>query len=358
MLPAWKRTLLRLPPLARIAAREGALHNRVAALEAELAALRTPPAPPFPIVHAIEHLWCDSCGVYVCGWIHAHALPVRALALRVGDRRTDPVAPAPRPDVRSHYPEIGDSGFALYLEAPPFQPASLEITTDAGTVSIPLEPPPPPPLPPARPVIRSFIDELRQRRGRVLEIGARIVSPHAYARVRDFEPECHYVGCDIHPAPGVDLVADAHALTAATGRAAFEGIFSVAVMEHLAEPWRVAAEINRALTQGGLTFHVTHHAFPLHETPNDFWRYSDEAMRILFGPARGFEIVDVGMRSPVTIVPLASGRSIEDVERTRHVGYMHTWVLARKVAEIADGAPEAALTGDLAERSRAYPNRG
>ncbi|UNC13628.1 class I SAM-dependent methyltransferase [Acidiphilium multivorum] len=358
MLPAWKRALLRFPPLARIAAREGALHNRVAALEAELAALRPPPAPPFPIVHAIEHFWCDRCGVFVCGWIHAHAVKVRAVALRVGDRRTDPVPPAPRPDVQSHYPEIGDSGFSLYLEAPPFQPASLEIATDAGDVSIPLEAPPLSPPPPSPLVIRPFIDELRQRRGRVLEIGARLVSPGAYARARDFEPDCHYVGCDIHPAPGVDLVADAHSLSAATGRAAFEGIFSVAVMEHIAEPWRVAAEINRALTPGGLTFHITHQTFPLHETPNDFWRYSDEAMRILFGPARGFEIVDAGMRSPVSLVRLFPGRAAADMEITRHAGYVGTWVLARKVAEIADDAPDAGMSGDLAERSRAYPKRG
>ncbi len=358
MLPAWKQTLLRLPPLARIAAREGALHNRVAALESELAALRPPPAPSLPLVHAVEHFWCDAYGVHVCGWVHAHAVKVRALSLRVGDRRTDPVPPAPRPDVQSHYPDIADSGFALYLETPPFQPACLDIETDAGTISLPLAPPPLPPPPPSRRVIQPFIDEMRQRRGRVLEIGARIVGPESYARIGEFAPDCHYVGCDIHPAPGVDLVADAHTLSAATGRAAFEGIFSIAVMEHIAEPWRVAAEINRALSQGGLTFHITHHTFPLHETPNDFWRYSDEAMRILFGPARGFEIVDVGMRNPANLVRLFPGRGLADMELTRHHGFVGTWVLARKVAEIPDDAPDTATIETLAARSRAYPNRG
>ena len=63
-------------------------------------------------------------------------------------------------------------------------------------------------------------------------------------------------------------------------------------------PWVVAAEINKVLKVGGLTFHSTHFAFPIHERPWDFWRYTDQALRILFSPPLGFEVIRCELRHP------------------------------------------------------------
>ena len=46
--------------------------------------------------------------------------------------------------------------------------------------------------------------------GRVVEMGARVVSPGAKLLVERFAPECTFIGVDVHAAPGVDIVADAH----------------------------------------------------------------------------------------------------------------------------------------------------
>lgn len=323
-------------------------------------------APLFLVAHWVDHLWCDIHGVFVRGWAHAFARPVRGVALRSGLHRAATADFAARPDVRAHYPELpghARCGFALYLPCPPFAPVMLEIETEAGVVDVPLglpphlaRPEPHPPMPPR--AIEPFIAEMKARRGAVLEIGARIVGPESFARIAEFTPECRYVGCDIHPAPGVDLVADAHALSAATGRRAFDGIFSIAVMEHIAAPWVVAAEINRALRPGGLTFHVMPHTYPLHETPNDFWRYSDEALKILFGPATGFEVVAAGFRKPIMMAPYPEWRDLQAMEMTSLPGYATAYVLARKVAELPDGAIALPEGLDFAARSRFYPAHG
>jgi len=349
-LPTWKRVLLRLPPLARIAAREGAMRQRIAELEAKLAA--PPSSPSLPFAFGIDHLWCDLHGIHLWAWIDVAGEAVTEIALCSGDARVAIAPPPPAPDCsRQHV--------RLTLACAPFRAAFLEMTTGARTERVSLadsitKQPQPGPKPSR--AIDAFITAMKARHGRVLELGARIVGAESFARDVEFTPECTYVGCDIHAAPGIDLVADAHTLSSASGRGVFDGIFSIAVLEHLAAPWLAAAEINRALKPGGLTFHVTHQTYPVHERPNDFWRFSDEALRVLFGPATGFEVVDVGMRDPVFMAPDPSWRHDDAMVMTSQPGFARVYVLARKVSELPDGSLGLPDRLDLGERSRAYPN--
>jgi len=111
-----------------------------------------------------------------------------------------------------------------------------------------------------------------------------------------------------------------------------------------------AAAVNRALRPGGLTFHLTHQSWPLHEEPNDFWRFSDNAMRVLFGPETGFETVYAGLhlypeerREAFSSLPLA-------------VAYSHVFVLARKVQDIDPEAVRWPVAKEVAgELASQYP---
>src|ERR1043165_6505721 len=85
--------------------------------------------------------------------------------------------------------------------------------------------------------------------------------------------------CSKNSAPKRIGVGDAHELSKFFGTE-FDAVFSLAVFEHFAMPWVVAAEINKVLKIGGLTFHSTHFAFPLHERPWDFWRYTGQSLWI------------------------------------------------------------------------------
>ena len=121
---------------------------------------------------------------------------------------------------------------------------------------------------------------------RVLEIGSREVS--GVSRRPFLHTVREFVGLDIHPGPGVDVVGDAHELQHLFPPGRFDAVFSISVFEHLAFPWKVALEINHVLRPGGLCFVSTHPVWPPHELPWDFWRFPIAGLRLLFSEPTGF----------------------------------------------------------------------
>jgi SAM-dependent methyltransferase len=326
-----------------------------------------PEPEPIPVVHMIDQVWCDRFGVFVRGWIHAHEHRVREIAVISGDGRVATQTFQSRPDLLIHYPDhahIAETGFELYLACPPFEPVWLEAVTDAGAARVKVTVPPHLEteaesewFAPDHPWSH-FVDAMRDRGGKVLEVGSRRdVGPMTGGVERDpFGAGCTLVGCDIHPGPGVDFVVDVHALSRVVEVASLDGVFSVAVLEHLAAPWVAAAEINRVLRVGGLTMHLTVQTWPVHEQPNDFWRMSDRALEVLFGPATGFEVVKSGMRGPVRIHPSPAMRRVGWLDMPTCPGLAESYILARKVAEIPPAAVAWPTSGDdMGTLSRAYP---
>jgi len=104
------------------------------------------------------------------------------------------------------------------------------------------------------------------------------------------------------------------------------------------------------LAMGGEVYHSTPFCFLLHETPNDFWRFSDKALELLFGPEHGFEVVASGLSCEVRCVP-----EWRDVlhDLPLNPGYGESWVVARKVAELPEAEGNDPTT---ASRSRLYPS--
>jgi hypothetical protein len=146
-----------------------------------------------------------------------------------------------------------------------------------------------------------FIDHINKNRLRVLEIGSRLVSPGPGGESkRKLFPEAQcYVGFDYYRDSNTNITGDCHRLSQYFGGQRFDAIFSVAVLEHLAMPWVVAIEIVKLLEINGVTFHCVPQSWPLHETPWDFWRFSEESLRVLFSPAIGFEVIETGYFEPV-----------------------------------------------------------
>jgi SAM-dependent methyltransferase len=175
-----------------------------------------------------------------------------------------------------------------------------------------------------------FRTEVNRSRGKILELGSRQVVKGGQSK-RSLFPDCSYIGFDYYSDSNTDVVGDAHELSKYFGKE-FDAVFSLAVFEHFAMPWVVAAEINKVLKPGGLTFHSTHFAFPVHERPWDFWRYTDQALRILFSPPLGFEVIRCAYDTPARMHP--------DVPRDElmHLPLEPVWVgisvLARKTVDI------------------------
>ena len=321
-------------------------------------------APAAQAFHMIDALWCDVHGVFVKGWAHAFGKAPAAIHLRSGQFRVTTDVLFDRPDLQPFFPWLASTlcGFAIYLPCSPFRPVTLEVQTIDGTVEYDITE-----LSPEHPLnarattseypLDHFISEMKKRKGTVLEIGARVVGPSSSLNAVKFAPECKFIGLDIHEAPGVDVVGDAHFLCDLITPGTIDGVFSAAVIEHLACPWLLAAHINKALKPGGMTLHSVPHSFPIHETPNDFWRMSSEGLKVLFSPAMGFDLVEAGMSDPVrmTIHPLL--RTGPMLEFPLHDGMATSWILARKVRELPDGAVAWPLERDLSfSQSRAYPS--
>lgn len=96
---------------------------------------------------------------------------------------------------------------------------------------------------------------------------------------------------DVQAGVDVDEVADAHDLSGVFGHNEFDAVIACSVWEHLEQPWIAAREAIKVLRPGGVIFVQTHHAFPEHGYPNDYFRFSRAALTSLFTAALATDIV-------------------------------------------------------------------
>jgi SAM-dependent methyltransferase len=103
------------------------------------------------------------------------------------------------------------------------------------------------------------------------------------------DADLRIVSFDIYHSPNVHFVADAHDIPLADGTC--DGVVIQAVLEHVLEPERVAAEIFRVLKPGGVVYSETPFMQQVHEGAYDFTRFTESGHRYLF---RSFDRVDSG----------------------------------------------------------------
>lgn len=283
--------------------------------------------------------------LYVRGWARAYDLRVELS----GENLPILVLPESRPDVAACFddPSADAWGFILTALLPrsDFDPSELTIyVRDKCGISNPVQNKTPVEDEAAIRMIDGFLDLVRSSKGSLLEIGSRARSGNSYRSL--FPEDIDYVGMDITPGPNVDLVGDAHTLSKHTDQK-FDYIFSISVFEHLLMPWKVAVEMNRVLKPGGLAYIQSHSAYPLHDEPWDFWRYSRDAWRGLFNKHTGFEVIDAQYRYPARVVPDLihdAGR----VQSSLHTNHLVSACLVRKIGEAGvEWAADASEVFDL-----------
>jgi SAM-dependent methyltransferase len=180
-------------------------------------------------------------------------------------------------------------------------------------------------------VFRLFLDEAGRHGGRAaLELGAR------KSTLRQLAPaSMTYVGFDIRPGPHVDVVGDIHELSRHFAPETFDFVCAVSTFEHLAMPWKAVLEINQVMRPGGLLFVSTHPAWPPHELPWDFWRFSAEAFRVLLGPPTGFELLRCAEGIPGVILSLSTDAPTRGMHRSGV--HLNVAALARKIGPAHPG---------------------
>ena len=164
--------------------------------------------------------------------------------------------------------------------------------------------------------------------GKMLDIGGRDRS--GLDRSTQY-PGIDVTVLDIVPGDNVDVVGDAHNLSAYFPPNHFDAVLSVSVFEHLLMPWKAVIEINKVLKRGGIGMVHTHQTLGMHDLPWDFWRFSDTAWKALFNEGTGFEIVDVALDSPQYVVPFYFSMGKNNAERS--AGFESSSVIFRKIGE-------------------------
>ena len=209
------------------------------------------------------------------------------------------------------------------------------------------------PFPTPSPALRAFARELPWERETILAFmcrvsaelrpGARVLDVGAGDQpYRELFGHVEYVTSDwahsVHPgAQRVDIVAPADDLPVEEG--SFDAVVCTQVLEHVAEPADVLAELFRVLRPGGTLYITVPLAWEEHEAPYDFYRYTRFGLAHLLAGA-GFADIAVEPRNDTytTIAQLLrntggiTGGAPDGLDAERARATRELWRLADLVA--------------------------
>jgi SAM-dependent methyltransferase len=137
------------------------------------------------------------------------------------------------------------------------------------------------------------------------------------------------VNLDLSEFPTTDVLGSAAALPFATGT--FDGVLSVAVLEHVPDPRRCVHEIARVLKPGGWVFAAVPGLQPYHGYPRHYFNTTRDGLAELF--AEGFAIEDITTSPfglPIHALSWFLGRYLDALPQATREAFA-----AKTVAELA-----------------------
>ncbi len=166
---------------------------------------------------------------------------------------------------------------------------------------------------------------------RVLELGTKRSRRDRSTKHTEWVPHANaYLGSDVTPGVDVDVVADVHQLSTIVGTESFDIILSCSTFEHFKYPHLAAHEIMKSLAVGGLLFIQTHQTYPIHSYPQDYFRFSREALASLFGTQMGLCVIATDYEYPAAI------ESPENKKLRVEAAYLNVRLLGEKTAITPD----------------------
>lgn len=117
----------------------------------------------------------------------------------------------------------------------------------------------------------------------IYEFGALLLpGQEEVADLRPLFPGHVYVGIDLREGPGVDKVLNLQEI--ALPDESVGTVLCLETLEHVEYPRRALGEIYRILAPGGMAVLSVPMYFPIHEFPNDYWRFTPDGIRSLLRP--------------------------------------------------------------------------
>ncbi len=137
--------------------------------------------------------------------------------------------------------------------------------------------------------------------GPVVEIGSKDYG--STSSFRDTYKDVEYVGVDLAPGPGVDVVADLTAGTGTLPRNHFSLGICCSVLEHVHRPWIMAEHITDLIRPGGVLYMSVPWVWRYHAYPDDYFRFSWRGIEELF-PAFAWDHICYSSNVPEEIIPI------------------------------------------------------
>ena len=118
---------------------------------------------------------------------------------------------------------------------------------------------------------------------RLLDVGSLDVNGTVRPALEALSP-AEYVGIDMRPGPGVDVVCDAAEIDRRFGPDQFDVVVSTELLEHAREWKKIIHNFKHVLRPGGVLVVTTRsYGVDFHRQPYDFWRYQKDDFELIFG---------------------------------------------------------------------------
>lgn len=163
----------------------------------------------------------------------------------------------------------------------------------------------------------------------ILEVGSyQVAGQEQIAELRGLFPHKQYIGIDMRAGPGVDSVENAERLPRSSR--SIGSVIALNVFEHVERFWRAFDEIQRVLRHDGLFFFSCPFHLHIHAYPNDYWRFTPEAFRLLIDQLPTKIIGSHGpAKRPLNVWAIAAGPEFPPITERQHE------LFRRKIREYA-----------------------
>lgn len=113
----------------------------------------------------------------------------------------------------------------------------------------------------------------------IYEFGSRKSEGDDAKNFHDFFPNAEYTRCDAQPGRNVDRILNLHSLDLPDE--SIPTILCMDTLEHVESPRMAVEEMRRVLREDGILLISSVMNFPIHNYPNDYWRFTPEGFRSL-----------------------------------------------------------------------------
>jgi SAM-dependent methyltransferase len=134
-----------------------------------------------------------------------------------------------------------------------------------------------------RPSIKKFVKicaETLPIQEPIYEFGSmQVPGQEGFADLRQYFPNMKYIGADMSPGLGVDVVLNLHSINLPSESVGM--VISCDTLEHVEYPRKALSELFRILKPGGILIISSVMLYKIHAAPNDYWRFTPEGFKSL-----------------------------------------------------------------------------